>query len=48
MVSTLDTSDPAKDAARYAAVPVLPGELNMDDSALAWEADGWDEFYAPG
>ena len=48
MVSTLDPSVSETDAARYAAVPVSPGEFSAEDSGLAWEGDGWDEFYAPG
>ena len=48
MASALDAPDPPGDATRYAATPVQAGELDADDSGLAWEAEGWDEFYAPG
>jgi hypothetical protein len=40
--------DPPGDATRYAAGPTQAGALDADDSGLAWEPEGWDEFYAPG
>jgi hypothetical protein len=48
MASALDAHDPPGDATRYAAGPTQAGELDADDSGLAWEPEGWDEFYAPG
>ena len=36
------------DAAAYAAQPPAPDEFSSDDGALAWEGDGWEEFYEKG
>jgi hypothetical protein len=50
MVSALalDAPDRPGDATLYAAAPVQAGEFDAGDPGLAWEAGGWDEFYAPG
>jgi hypothetical protein len=48
MASALGAHDPPGDATRYAAALVQAGALDAEDSGLAWEPEGWDEFYAPG
>lgn len=35
------------DATRYDAHATEPDEFGSDDDALAWDADGWEEFDAP-
>ncbi|HVY28339.1 MAG TPA: hypothetical protein VHB79_17410 [Polyangiaceae bacterium] len=40
------SNDPA--AATYAATPPAADEFSSDEEPLAWEADGWEEFSAPG
>ena len=35
------------DAESYAASPPGADEFSSDEDALAWDADGWDEFDAP-
>lgn len=32
------------DAARYAEIPVQPGEFGSDENLLALDADGWDKL----
>jgi len=34
------------DAAAYADAPVGTDEFSSEDEALAWDADGWEEFSA--
>ena len=36
------------DAEAYAATPPGEDEFSSDESALAWEGEGWEEFYAKG
>lgn len=38
----------AHDAAQYVAIPPADGEFSSTDEPLAWDADGWEDFYAPG
>jgi hypothetical protein len=35
------------DAIAYGAESPNDDEFGSDDEALAWEGDGWEEFYAP-
>ncbi len=44
----LRTSALSGDAAAYAAQPPHDDELGSDDEALAWEGEGWEEFYEAG
>ncbi len=36
----------SSDAAAYAGAPPAGAEFSSDDDALAWEGEGWEEFYA--
>jgi hypothetical protein len=36
------------DANAYAAAPPSEDEFSSDEDALAWEGEGWEEFYAKG
>ena len=36
------------DAEAYAALPPGEDEFSSEDSALGWEGEGWEEFYAKG
>jgi hypothetical protein len=36
------------DADAYAAAPPREDEFSSDEDALAWEGEGWEEFYAKG
>ena len=36
------------DAEAYAAAPPNEDEFSSDEDALAWEGEGWEEFYAKG
>jgi hypothetical protein len=36
------------DAAAYAAQPTRDDEFGSGEEALAWEAEGWEEFYEAG
>lgn len=36
------------DAEAYAAMPPGDDEFSSDEEALAWEGEGWEEFYAKG
>lgn len=42
------TTHQQADADAYAAIPPADDEFPSDDDALAWEAEGWEEFYAKG
>lgn len=35
------------DAARYRRQPVQPGEAPSSGAGVAFDPEGWDEFYAP-
>jgi hypothetical protein len=41
-------ADTRSDADAYAADPPDPEEFAANDAALAWEGEGWEEFYAKG
>lgn len=36
------------DAEAYAAMPPGEDEFSSDEDALAWEGEGWEEFYEKG
>jgi hypothetical protein len=36
------------DADAYAAAPPSEDEFSSDEDALAWEGEGWEEFYEKG
>lgn len=48
MASTLQPPEARTDAERYAAAPVLPGEVAADASGLDWDAEGWEELSGAG
>jgi len=33
------------DAIAYATLPPSPDEFSADEESMAWEAEGWEEFY---
>jgi hypothetical protein len=35
------------DADAYLAAPPRDDEFGPDDAQLSWEAEGWEEYYAP-
>jgi hypothetical protein len=47
LVPVYGSSDDRADAQAYAALPPGPDEFSSEDDSLSWEAEGWDEFYAP-
>ena len=40
-----ELATPQTDAEAYATAPPRDDEFSSDDGALAWEGEGWEEFY---